>query len=646
MFRRFVAIILIALAFTALAVYAWATMTATTVSIGSGAVAFVQKNDPPQIGYPLFVGGAPITLKLPVASTAGTCLIAVITYGSGASANQTYTLPAGWTKQAQAQITSVPNIADYEIWTYANNPGGIQTVQIAHVGSIPSAPSWLATISEWTNVASIGTLETSGMATASAGTSLTLTTTGSVVTAGDLVLVGWIQLHAFNSIAYTPPPGFTSLVSGGDNGAATDAAFQHMEVEYQIGPLTGAPLTPIVTSNRTTQYAAGAIIVLKAAPPILDQTAYLKYGSLSTKQNTADFTLTQGGYLLLEDGGRLQLEDGSGYLLLDTVVPSLGDPVTITNPTWSGRVVSTALAGLTDTITNYREIQVAATNNTVASVTTAPGNFSDVVTGGHLLLEDGSGALLLESGDYLLLEGTAFPYVELQVRSSQNQDGTLSTYGSLKTYETGFAAGQTVTITSTNLGLAAVSCTITNVTQTWLGAALTGQPTPAYLIEFGDAYQTLQTVAGGAITRTAGVATQQLGVVQPGGVLGYAQVTANQATLTTEVDLTGLTVTVTVGSGRRLRLSYSVTVSSSVANDAVAILAYDGAATVVQTTLLSGVGPIAFQNTMADSVILTPSTGVHTYKLTAKRNSGTGNISAPSPGTTTPAYILVEDIGT
>ena len=52
----------------------------------------------------------------------------------------------------------------------------------------------------------------------------------------------------------------------------------------------------------------------------------------------------------------------------------------------------------------------------------------------------------------------------------------------------------------------------------------------------------------------------------PKGWLGYAQVVANQAGIgTTEVDLTGLTVTVTVPAGRRVRIIGHVVAGSAAA---------------------------------------------------------------------------------
>ena len=43
-----------------------------------------------------------------------------------------------------------------------------------------------------------------------------------------------------------------------------------------------------------------------------------------------------------------------------------------------------------------------------------------------------------------------------------------------------------------------------------------------------------------------------------GGWIGYNEVTANQTPITTEVDLTGLSVAVTVGTARRIRISVHV----------------------------------------------------------------------------------------
>lgn len=127
------------------------------------------------------------------------------------------------------------------------------------------------------------------------------------------------------------------------------------------------------------------------------------------------------------------------------------------------------------------------------------------------------------------------------------------------------------------------------------------------------------------------------------GTLGYAQVTASQGSITTEVDLTGLAVTVTVAAGRRIRISGYGLFQSTVTDDVCELRIKEGATLL---NLWTGTVRPANINKTADAhVILTPSTGSHTYKLTAIRNSGTGTVTFGAAATL-PAYILVEDIGT
>ena len=130
-----------------------------------------------------------------------------------------------------------------------------------------------------------------------------------------------------------------------------------------------------------------------------------------------------------------------------------------------------------------------------------------------------------------------------------------------------------------------------------------------------------------------------------GGTLGYAQVIADQTGITTETDLTGLTVAVTVGAGRRIRVTASVLVYGSVVSDEFIVNIKEGA-TVLQRAgydSLTGAGT-SRPTSVERSVVLTPSAGSHTYKLSLLRNQGTGSLTS-SAGTTFPAFILVEDIG-
>ena len=354
--------------------------------------------------------------------------------------------------------------------------------------------------------------------------------------------------------------------------------------------------------------------------------------------NTADLQLFLGGYYLLEDSsGRYLLEDGSGAYLIDAYVPQLGDPVTFTSPSWSGRVTNVERRDILTMRTNYDEVTVSATNAAVAVAGTGA-TLSD--GGSYYSLEDSSGRYLLEdsSGFYLL---DAYAYRELSVKTSQNQDGTTTTYGSLVTYQSGYSAGQTFLLVSNNLGIAS-NYTITNVRTTFEGVYPTF--TPEYTLEFGDAYQTLQTAGGGVLTRTASQATQTLGVAMPGGVLGQAKVTADQGTFTADTAITGLSVTVQVPSGRRVEIKVAVMAASSVAGDQVRLLVRDASLAIVQTAYMSLVAANNRETFELDWEG-SPTAGVQTYSVYMARTAGTGNITMKAT-TGEEAFIKVIDAGT
>lgn len=136
-------------------------------------------------------------------------------------------------------------------------------------------------------------------------------------------------------------------------------------------------------------------------------------------------------------------------------------------------------------------------------------------------------------------------------------------------------------------------------------------------------------------------ATNILPANLPKGVLGYAQVVASQGGITTEAGVTGLSVDVTVGAGRRIRITYAGSLASSVVNDTGGVAIKEGS---TQLQLSSIPLPSGNALAVASSVVLTPSAGAHTYKIAAQRVSGTGAIQHTASATT-PAYILVEDIG-
>lgn len=128
----------------------------------------------------------------------------------------------------------------------------------------------------------------------------------------------------------------------------------------------------------------------------------------------------------------------------------------------------------------------------------------------------------------------------------------------------------------------------------------------------------------------------------PLGTLGYAQVVADQTGITTEVDLTGLSVAVTVGTGRRIEIIGSIGWFSTVADDTVLLAIKEG---VDIHQFERDTGPVAGRaDGMEKTVVLTPTAGAHTYKLSLRLETGTGTVTMQA-GSNHPAFILVKDIG-
>lgn len=146
---------------------------------------------------------------------------------------------------------------------------------------------------------------------------------------------------------------------------------------------------------------------------------------------------------------------------------------------------------------------------------------------------------------------------------------------------------------------------------------------------------------GGTSKKVTGLQIKNAG---PRGTLAYAQVTVNQTSITTVVDLTGLTVTTAVlPAGRRLRVSFLVTMRSTVSGDVVGVDIQEGAT--ILEEVYQGLQGVSFDQAVQGAVILTPSAAAHTYKLTAQRIAGTGTLTMDAGAGTFVDWILVEDIG-
>ena len=134
----------------------------------------------------------------------------------------------------------------------------------------------------------------------------------------------------------------------------------------------------------------------------------------------------------------------------------------------------------------------------------------------------------------------------------------------------------------------------------------------------------------------------------PGGWIGHAQITADSATYTTTlVDISGLSQAVTVNTTRRIRVSVSLTVESGEAGAIGDLFIREGSTSLkkqrYQFAAGSGTCHVNFDT------ILTPSSGSHTYKVSAQRVTGTTThkVTASTDAATAfgPADLLIGDLG-
>lgn len=124
------------------------------------------------------------------------------------------------------------------------------------------------------------------------------------------------------------------------------------------------------------------------------------------------------------------------------------------------------------------------------------------------------------------------------------------------------------------------------------------------------------------------------------GTLAYTAITSDQASIgTSNTDVTGGSATAAVVSGRRVKVTGFLTFTIGASASVAIIRIFEGATQLAECqVVLTGAG-FATSSCIA---VLTPSAGSHTYKLVATCNAGTVTSKASA---TTPAFILVEDIG-
>lgn len=130
----------------------------------------------------------------------------------------------------------------------------------------------------------------------------------------------------------------------------------------------------------------------------------------------------------------------------------------------------------------------------------------------------------------------------------------------------------------------------------------------------------------------------------PKGKVGYAQVTANQGSITNViVDLTSLTLTFTAAASRYYKITGYGLLATTVADDMFAVSITDGAGTQLQQASCQ-IRVATVTQFFIVQVVVQPGAGSKTYKLRCVRTTGTGT-GTLTASATFPAYILIEDIG-
>lgn len=130
----------------------------------------------------------------------------------------------------------------------------------------------------------------------------------------------------------------------------------------------------------------------------------------------------------------------------------------------------------------------------------------------------------------------------------------------------------------------------------------------------------------------------------PKGSIGYAEVTAEQTSISTETDLTGLSATVTVGATRLVRITAEVGIRYGIGETtAVSVWIKEGATYLSRSrTYKTFIDNERYRAIV--SVVIEPSSGSHTYKLAADNGGGSNDFRVEA-ATNQPSFLLVEDIG-
>jgi hypothetical protein len=200
----------------------------TPPSAAAGAIAKVRTG--PEVGP----STTTVTPTLPVASTAGTLLVANIS--AGPSLTQS-TQPAGW---VYANGVNTAGEGRNEIWYYPNNPGGISNASF----TLAAGNTAVAQMTEWSGVAAVLPLDQTGTTSQNSSKTAAISTLGATAVANELVITN-DGYDNNNGETFTPAAGWTSLKNDPGNGYSS---------EYRLD-LPAAVASEIVTFSQSVNWS-------------------------------------------------------------------------------------------------------------------------------------------------------------------------------------------------------------------------------------------------------------------------------------------------------------------------------------------------------------------------------------------------------
>lgn len=140
------------------------------------------------------------------------------------------------------------------------------------------------------------------------------------------------------------------------------------------------------------------------------------------------------------------------------------------------------------------------------------------------------------------------------------------------------------------------------------------------------------------------VTAAKMNLLPKGLLAAPSSITSNSSAFTTEADITGLSVTVTLTAARAIKIVFDFGLQSSVTGDNIAIRIKEST-TVLKRGDYRIVASASVESHNLEAIVQSPSTGSHTYKISAQRLTGSGSCLVVGTADGRHSSIWVEDIG-